>query len=76
MALEIIDIFTARKNDRLDSIAFKYYGSEGHIDSLYEANPELLETGSLLLEAGTKINMPKIDASRRLERSEFNLFGD
>lgn len=72
---EIIDTFTARKGDRLDSIAFKFYGSEDFVKELYDANPEVAARDSLLLLAGDQIKLPKIDATRVLQKSEFNLFG-
>ena len=56
-------VYTAIDGDRLDTIAFAYYGVEGLESKILEANPNLLRRKDWFLRANEKITLPIVDDS-------------
>ena len=56
-------VYTAKDGDRLDTIAFAYYGVEGLESKILEANPNLLRRKDWFLRANEKITLPIVDDS-------------
>lgn len=58
----------------IDALAAIYYGAEGHVPAVLEANPHLAQYGPVL-PAGVVISFPEIAAAEAETRATIRLWG-
>jgi phage tail protein X len=51
-------LYRTRDGDMVDAICQAHYGSEGMVEQVYEANPDLAELGPVL-PLGLVLNLPE-----------------
>ena len=71
---EIIREYVAKVGDRVDSISYRFYRTSEYVGDIYAENPYLLARGSLLLQAGDVVKLPRIEASRLTQNNDFNIW--
>jgi len=49
--------------DRIDLIVLKHYGTVKPLKKVIEVNPKLAKEKSLILKAGTIVNLPEVDTN-------------